>query len=1061
MKKRLLLILSCLLLSVGYIAAQTTKITGTVVDDLGEPAIGVSVVVKGTTIGTITDADGSFSINLPDGKKTLVFSLIGMKAKEEEAKNGMRVVLEQNAQAMNEVVVTAMGITREKKALGYAVADVKGDELIKSRGGVANPINALAGKVAGLQINGASGNMGGSAKVILRGVKSLSGSNQPLFVIDGVPIDGSDFNTTDAQRGAGGFDYGNLIQDINPDDIENISILKGPNASALYGSRASNGVVMIITKKGVKGQGLGITVNSSVGLEVVNKLPKMQKEYGGGYELTPTVINGKTYNVPDYGIDESWGPKFDPSIQYLSWYDLAKWEAGGKVGDPTTSAWVAPKHDIKDFFETGYSFTNNITLSQATDKASLRLSYTNSTLHGYMPNSKLDKNIFNVSGSIKPSNLYELFTNFTYLNQAAKGRSETGYGDNNVMQKFIQWGQRQLDMKELKDLYIFPDGTQAGWNRGAWDDPIMAYSNNPYWSRYMNYQNDTRDRLYGNAGIRFNLLPSLKAQYKASLDYFNDKHHERNAVYSQELSYYGITQRQQHEINHEFMLMYSEKLNEDFNLNANVGANTMYRRFERVTGESDGGLVLPNYYNLQNSLSQAKSSNFLSRKSVNSILANATIGYQNFLYADLAVRNDWSSTLPKGNNTFLYPAITGSFLFSEIWKQDWLDLGKLRLGWAKVGGDTDPYNVDDVYTFYTAFNGTHGYIRNLSKKNPDLKPESTYSVEAGLEMSFLNNRLGFDLTVYNSETRDQIIPLSVTGATGYTSKYVNGGIITNQGLELMLNGTPISTRDFEWKITGTFSTNSNKVKELLGNRDEGYFRLVNAPFKVEIGAIVGDKYGVIMGTDYVYDDNGNKIVNADGTYASTNGNVPLGSAYPTSLFGLTNSFRYKNIDMSILFDAQFGGKYFSTSYMFGMYSGMLAETVGYNELGKEIRSDVKEGGGVLLPGVYADGTPNTTRLGAEDWGVSINSGPAAQSVFKSDYIKLREIAISYTVPLKSTKYVKNLRLSAYGRNLAIFGLDNKSFDPEMATTSSGNIQGVEGGALPSVANFGLSASIQF
>ena len=343
----------------------------------------------------------------------------------------------------------------------------------------------------------------------------------------------------------------------------------------------------------------------------------------------------------------------------------------------------------------------------------------------------------------------------------------------------------------------------------------------------------------------------------------------------------------------------------------------------------------------------------------------------------------------------------------------------------------------------------------------DLKPESTYSVEFGLELNMFKNRLGVDFTYYNSETQDQIIPLSLSGATGYTSMVVNGGTIVNKGFELMLKGVPVRTHDFEWTVIGTLSANRNKVKELLGNSKEGYFKLASAPFKVEVGALVGDRYGVIMGTDYVYDDNGNKIINANGTYASTDGNVPLGSVYPKALVGFSNTFSYKGIDLSVLFDAQFGGKYFSTSYMFGMYSGMLEGTVGNNELGNPIRDAVEDGGGVLLAGVHADGTPNTTRLEAEDWAGAINSGPAAQSVFKSDFIKLREITLGYNIPLRSTKYIKTLKVSAYGRNLAMFGLDNKSFDPEMATTSSGNVQGIEGGALPSVANFGFNVGIQF
>lgn len=1057
--KKIALLLAVFLIGLQVLVAQTKEITGNVTSATDGGAIpGVSVSVKGTTLGTITDMDGNFRLKVPQNAQSLLFSFVGMTTQEVAVGNQtiFNVKLEEETIGVNEVVVTALGISREKKALGYSVSEVKGDDIGKARGGVANPINALAGKVAGLQITGASGNMGGSSKVVLRGVKSLSGSNQPLFVIDGVPIEGSDFNTSDAARGAGGFDYGNLIQDINPDDVESISVLKGPNASALYGSRASNGVVMITTKKGTKGTGLGVSFNSSLGFEQVNKLPKMQNEYGGGYELTPTVINGKTYNVPDYGIDETWGPKYDPSVQHLSWYDLAKWENGGKVGDPTTSPWIAPKNDIDKFFELGHSFTNNISVSQASDYATVRASYSNMNLTGYMPNSSLDKNSFSLNATATDKKVYELFTNITYSNQAAKGRPETGYGDNNVMQKFIQWGQRQLDMNELESLYQYSDGSQAGWNRNDWEDPTMAYSNNPYWSRYKNYQNDTRDRVYGNVGAKVNLLESLKFQYKLNLDYFSDKQYERNAVYSQELSGFYEAQRQQHEINHEFILMFSKK-SENFSVNANAGSNIMYQKYQRIDGESVAGLAIPDFYNLSNSKDPALATNFTREKSIQSVFGSANIGYKNFLFIDGTVRNDWSSALPQGNNSYFYPSVTTSIVFSELMESSFVSFGKVRAGWAKVGNDTDPYRIYDYFTKYASFNSNNGYVLPTTANNSGLKPEITNSLEAGLEMSFLNNRFGFDLTLYSAETKNQILPLSLSGTTGVTSQIINAGSITNQGIELALKGSPVKTTDFEWNIVVTGSSNKNKVEELLPGVD--YYRLVNAPFKVEIGAFVGKEYGVIMGTDYVYDDNGNRITE-DGLYASTSGNVPLGSVYPTMIGGLSNSFRYKNIDMSILFDGQWGGKFFSTSYMWGMYSGMLDETAGLNELGNPKRDAPEDGGGILVPGYNADGTPNTTRVDAETWGGWMYSGPAVQNVFKSDFIKLREITIGYTLPIKSTVF-KNVKVSAYGRNLALWGPDTRHFDPEMATTSSGNIQGIEGGALPSIATYGINLGVQF
>ena len=523
MKQRLTMLLAAMLLMVGTALAQT-KVNGTVVSqEDNEPVVGVSVLVVGTNVGTVTDVNGKFSLTVPAGKSQLRFTYVGMETLEVSARPNMRIVLRNGDTNLDEIVVTAMGISREKKALGYAVSELKGDELIKSRGGLSNPVNALQGKVAGLQISSGAGSMGGSSKVLIRGANSLSGSNQPLFVVDGVPIEGKDFNSTDAARGGGGYDYGNLIQDINPDDIENVSVLKGAAASALYGSRASNGVIMITTKKAKKQQGLGVEFTSTFGIERVTKLPKLQSQYGGGYgyaaldgedDFNEVVINGKTYIVPDYEMDESWGPKLD-GRQVLSWYDLAKWEAGGKVGDPTTSAWSAPSSDYEDFFETGISFTNNISISQVYDNSAFRISYTNSSLSGYLPNSSMYKNIFNVSGNItSPDKKLNVFTSVNYYNNRAKGRQDTGYGDNNIMVKFTQWGQRQLDMKQLEEMWRYPDGTMATWNRNSVDDPSPAYHNNQYWSRYMNYQNDTRNRIYGNVGATYEILPQLKAQYK-------------------------------------------------------------------------------------------------------------------------------------------------------------------------------------------------------------------------------------------------------------------------------------------------------------------------------------------------------------------------------------------------------------------------------------------------------------------------------------------------------------------------------------------------------------------
>ncbi len=1057
--KRFQLLISILLFSLCSVAyAQNITVKGKVTATDGEPVVGAYVLVKDTSTGVLTGLDGDFSLaNVPASGK-LVVAFMGMKTVEVPVSQNVSVTLEPDSEALNEVVVTAMGISREKKALGYAVSEVGGEEMTKSRGGMNNPINALQGKVAGLQITSSTGSMGGSSKVLLRGVSSLSGNNQPLFVIDGVPIEGKDFNSTETARGGGGYDFGNLINDISPDDIESISVLKGASASALYGARANNGVVMITTKKGKAGAnaGYGVSFSSTIGIEKVNKLPKLQRLYGGGWgsDFEEVNINGVDYLYPDYATDSSWGPKYDGQ-QVLTWYDLAKWEAGGKVGNPTTSEWKAPDNDIDTFFNTGVSVTTNIAISQSSARSATRISYTNSELKGYLPNSKQEKNILNVSAqAFSPDRRLEVSANVNYHNQSTRGRSEIGYGDNNVLVKFVQWGHRELDMAQAKDLYIMPDGSQATWNRNAWDDPTPAYSNNPYWSRYMCYENDSRNRVYGNVGASYQILPQLKFQYKADLDFFVDKRYTRNAIGSQEEPGYSETSRQQYELNHEFLLTYKDMFG-DFSVNGLVGANLMKRHYEYLYGETVGGIAIPEFYNLKNSVASPTSSNSMTNKAINSIFANAGVGWKSMLFLDGTIRMDQSSTLPIENNTYFYPSVTGSFIFSELFSHDLKDViefGKVRVGIAQVGNDTDPYQVISTYSQYTNIDPTTpGYRLPNTLVNSELKPESTTSFEAGLEMEFFKGRLGFDVSYYNTITKDQILPLSVSGTTGYIYKVVNSGKIQNTGIEFAFHATPVQTKLFSWTTNLTLASNKNKVLELLEGVD--YYRLTSAPFMAEIGALKGQPYGVIMGTNYIYDDNGNKMIDPDtGLYLSTDGNENLGSVYPDFTGGWTNTFRLGNFDASVHLDFSRGGKYFSTSYLWGMYSGMLEESAA---------NGIRENG-ILLDGVIDDkGTKNTTVADAESYCMSFYEGAAAQNVLRSDYVKLREVTFGYTFPMKEKSFIKGLRLSAYGRNLGVWGPDVKHFDPEVAVTSSGNIQGIEGGLVAGVANFGFGVNLNF
>jgi len=614
-------ILLALMLFIGLQVAQAQRtISGTVTgydDGLGIP--GVTVLVKGTTIGTVTDVDGKYTLTVPKDKNILTVSFVGMKTIEVTlgADNVVNVVLRTEVQELEGVVVTALGVTREKKALGYSVQDLKGDAL--QTDGSANVINQLSGRIAGVQVTSASGNMGGSSRVLIRGINSISGNNNPLYIIDGTIIDNSDFNTVNTARGAGGYDYGNMAQDINPDDIASISVLKGANAAALYGSRAANGVILITTKKGAKQKGkeIGIDFNTGLSFEQVAYLPEYQNKYGGGnggldatWEVKTYQDNSGYYKVPaadgsyqsfdlgmDYGIDESFGPAYSSTagkylegygidltgteyanqpIYYRPWYSFDSWDTQnyGKSVE-----WKAPAHDVKDFFQTGLGWTNNIAFTGGSDAAQVRLALGTFNSSGYMPESQLDKYTVSLNGVANLTKNLQVFSSINYITTKTKGRPETGYGDVNPVERFNQWGQRQLDMEIQKNNYINPDGTQRSWNRTSMDDPTPAYSNNPYWDRNMNYQNDRRDRYYGNIGISYQITPWLKAQGKFNLDNYVFRTQQRVAIYSASQSSYQEVVRQNSESNAEFLFLVDKTFAKDWRLNANLGGNMMNRRY--------------------------------------------------------------------------------------------------------------------------------------------------------------------------------------------------------------------------------------------------------------------------------------------------------------------------------------------------------------------------------------------------------------------------------------------------------------------------------------------------
>jgi len=1040
MKSKLTNYLALLFVLIAQISfAQGRNVSGVVTDSNGLPLPGVSILVQGTSTGTQTDFDGKFSI-FATANETLVFSYIGMKTQVVKASSeSIKVTMVDDATQLEGVVVTALGIKREKKSLGYSSQEVKGGVI--SEAGQTNALSSLSGNVAGLQITAPS-TMGGSTRIILRGIGSVSGENRPLIVVDGIPLDNGNYNSAETVRGGGGRDYGDASADINPNDIETVTVLKGGPASALYGSRAGNGAILYTTKSGKKGK-TEITFNSGVTLESVYILPNLQNEYGGGSSDTfeSVNINGQNYNIADYATDASWGPKYDPNLKYLPWNAFDPEFANDFLQE---KAWVASKSDVRDFFDLGVTTNNTLAISKSLESGSLRFSYGNSKTEGVVPNSKLQRNTFNLNVNSKLSEKLQVESMVNFTQTRGFNRPEVGYGDNSLAQKFFHFGQRQLNFDELKD-YRLANGSQRTWNRTAYDDATPNYSDNPYWTLNENTSEDNRNRLYGNAKLTYNFTPNFYAVGNVYLDTYSFRISERVAVGSQAQSSYSETSINLSDINYEGRLHYNKKFG-DFSVNSFVGVNRRSFRRTRLEGETVGGLVLPNLYNFANSSAQSLARNSEVTSRTNSVYGFVSLGYKEFLYVEATNRNDWFSTVTESSN---YSSVTGSFIFSTFLKDlEWLSFGKVRGGWAQTGNDTDAYRLENYKVLNQPFNGDPRYSNPRLLNNPNLVPESKETVEVGLETRMFSSRVGLDVSLYRTRTADLITPIELDPATGFTAQFFNSGTLENKGIEITLTANPIKTEDFSWDLAWNFSKNENTLLSLKEGTQT--LLLAQAPFRARILAEVGQPYGQIYGTDFVYDADGNKVIQENGQYLAS-GQKSLGSIVPDYNMGLRNSFKYKNFNLSVLIDRQKGGSYYSMNHMFGSYSGMLTNTTD---------NGIRENG-IVLDGVQADGTANTVNLSAVDYGDGFFSTVDRQNVFSADYFKLREVTLSYTLPNKNLGPFSGITISAFGRNLATWGLDWEGMDPEMASYGSGNTQGIDGGSLPSTRTYGMNVQFKF
>ena len=1019
-----------------FIIAQGKAVTGTVSDQFGAPLPGASIIEKGTKNGTLTDFDGKFTLNARAGS-VLVVTYVGMVSQEVVATSGaVNVTMKEDITELAAVVVTALGIKREKKAIGYSSQEVSGSTL--SDGGSGNALSSLSGNVSGLQVTAPS-TMGGSARILIRGIGSVTGENKPLIIVDGIPLDNGNYNDSNTQRGAGGRDYGDASADINPDDIESVTVLKGGPAAALYGSRAGNGAIIYTTKSGKKGGSKSeITFNSGITFESIDIMPKLQRDYG--VALADETINGQLYTVAEYAIDESWGPKFDANIKYLPWNAFdPEFPNDYLVEKP----WLASENDVKSFFRTGITTNNAISVMKSTDDAGIRFSYANQKTEGIIPNSTLQKNTIALNANAKISDKLKVDGMLTYVQTNGFNRPEVGYGDNSLAQKFFHFGQRQLDYKDLKD-YKLANGSQRSWNRTSATEASPAYSDNPYWTIYENTSRDLRNRLYGNLSLTYNITPELYVVGNAYGDTYSLNITERVALGSQAEASYSTITRTLTDFNYEGRLHFDKKFDK-LSLNTFVGANKRSYKYGSVGGTTVGGLVLPNQYNLSNSISTARATNYEEKTLTNSVYGFASLGYDGLVFVEGTHRKDWFSTVsePVG-----YSSVTGSFIFSQVANASWLNYGKIRGGWAQAGNATTPYRLRNAAAVDQSFQGSPSYSNPNTSNNPDLIPEMKTTTEIGLEMSMFDRRVGFDVSLYKSVTDDLITPVQVDPAAGFSAVLLNAGKLQNKGIELTLNVNPVRMEDFNWDFTLNFAKNDNELLSLYEGVQS--LTLANAPFRATLYAIVGQPYGQIYGTDFTYDANGNKVVGADGLYVAS-GQKSLGTITPDYNMGIRNTFRYKNLSLSALVDIQQGGNYFSTTHMWGMYSGMLDESAA---------NGIRENG-IILDGVLANGTPNTQIVSGEDWSRSHYAGVDKLNVFSSDYFKLREVTLSYNFPSKYTGVFAGIKLSAYARNLFTWGLDWKGMDPEMASYGSGNTQGLEGGSLPSTRTYGMNLEFKF
>ena len=1015
-------------------SVEQAKVTvkGIVLDENGEPIIGASVVDASGKNGTVTDANGNFTLEAPKGI-TLKISYLGYTPTTVAASGTtVRVVMEPSNNDLNEVVVTALGIKREKKALGYAMQEVKTEGLTENKN--FSVANMLQGKVAGVQISQSGTGLGGSTRIVMRGLNSLSGNNQPLWVVAGMPI--SD-NSSEQASQWGGFDYAGAASEINPEDIESISVLKGANAAALYGSRAQNGAIVITTKKGKLNQPLRLEYNGTLDITKVYSPYDYQNEYGQG--------TGGNFDI---NSKMSWGQKLDGTM-VDNWRNVLYGDANyGKYA-------LTPQKDyIKDFYKTGTNYTNTVTATAGGESLRGRFSFTDSRANDVVPNYSQNRQYFDLNTEFT-SKYLDIGAKINYMHEKSKNRPSQGeYG---VMIQLVKMP-RGIRLSDLEN----PRGTgQYYYNAVNWSGPSDNYANPYTLTDPANGNLMDRNRIIGQVNATLKFTDYLKLTGRVGVDWYNDQFKNFNTLPdpTNTASQYVKSNNTNKEFNAD-LILYFDKTFGDYSINANLGTAVTNSRSDALAGYS-GLFATPNVITLANGLTQTVGESY-AKKEIQSAFFSASLGYKNWAYLDVTGRNDWSSTLPETNRSYFYPSVSLSAILSEVLKlPSWVDFWKVRGSWAQVGNDTNPYQLATYYYLWTSGdkNDADGdklnpnivkeYMSNV-KALADLKPEKTNSAEVGTEAHFFGNRVSFDFTYYNTQTTNQILTIGLPGSSGYTSKHINAGQIKSHGAELMIGGTPIKTKDWQWDVNVNWGLNRTSC-DYLDNEVSRY-----TLGSIRIGSVVvnaGGGYGDIVGKAYKRDAQGRKIVDSNGLPESESDKV-IGNMLPKWTGSVGTQLRWRDLTFSALVDVRHGGQFISNTDNYACQQGTSARTLYGRKSGEQI----------VVDGVTEDGQVNTKGVNAETYWTSIagSDGIAEEFLYSASYIKMREMSLGYILPAHwfANTPIKYVKLSLVGRDLFYFH-KAAPVNPEGAFSRSDYAQAFELASMPPTRSFGFSLNVKF